>query len=1712
MEIDMVKMFANTLAKKIALAVSIMIIGGLLFFTPVTRTSQASGTISGTVYIDYNMNGVRETTGTAPNLAIDGGLGGVTVTIYAPNGASKSATTSATGTYSIDTAASPALPNGPYRIEFTNLPAGYHPSEIGTNNASTVRFVPNGTSNNNDLGVIVPSNYCQINPLAIHNVFNVGPGVSDTIVKFPYNYSEELDGRLNSVDPTNWTTPPSRTALLSPTGIATVDEVGATFGLTYDSRVFKLYSAAYLKRGATFGLLSGESTGAIYLTNNPTGNSPTTSTYADLNAIFGAGTAGANPHTTATTTDWTQDTATIPLVGKRALGGLKISLDGTKLYTVNLNDKRLYVIPTSGTLNSTTVTRFDIPTTGLATSSGNCATADVRPFAVGRDSTGQIYVGAVCSAESEAADTKLHAYIWRFTGSAFTLVANNTLTFARNALIPPSIESVSWQRWANTTGVISRPAPMLTDIEFDGADMILGFRDRYGDQVVLPDYFRGYGDIMRVCDVSGTFTFESNGTCGSVTSTNPGSNGNTGNGGREFYSDLNGDGRQEGGLGGLTQIPGYNHVITSFYDPVVYNSAGTRVNNFYTSGVQRYNNTTGALTGAYDVYLDADPGNFGKAGGSGDSEVLCNAAPLQIGNRVWNDANGNGIQDSNETGIQTVAVQFWADTDNNGTIDAQIGTATTDANGNYIFGGAGNTNLSNYICGSTPGSVDVRVNSSANDAEQRTTGAVITNDNDLDFFNEQGGGNSYSHVGVRFTNLAIPVGATITNAYIEFTANDSTVSSGSPTFTIRGQNADDTAIFTTVSNNIGSRPTTSQFVNWSPPTWTNSSLQQTPDLTNIVQAIVNRGGWASGNSMAFIVTGTASSAYREAESYDGNTTEAPRLVVQYTTPLSCQYSINPNTNYEVRLPATNFNGGQPLNTFAPTTSFNDATSNGTSRDSNGIVISGNQVIAPLTTGDIGQNNHTYDFGFKSAATSYSIGNRVWFDTNDNGIIDGAEFGISGISVSLFLDANSDGQPDTPVSPLGTVTTDASGYYRFDNLSAANYVVRINPSNFNSGGILRSYANTSGNNTAGVDSSGAASNAENGINPAVRNSVQTNGILSNTIVLNASSPTAEPDIPATGSFAGQGSLDNQANATIDLGFYGLNLSGTVWSDTSAAGNNDGILNNGEAGIPNVVVFLYDASGVEIPVGLDGILGTEDDTVGGMLTDSSGNYNFQGIPPGTYRVGVNTSRTGTSSTPTQDNPDNNVDNDDNGFPDNTGNFPGRVISGLIVLTAGGEPIVNNANGTTSNPTVDFGFILAPTLVKLDTFDVYSEPDGRVTVKWKTASEDSNLGFNVYREAGGKRELLNPAAIAGTALRSSATLQARSAGYSWTDDKPVSGALYYLEDIDMKGIRTLHGPIAPRLQFSSFKQNSNSSLLSDLAKLSKSSKQVDSITKNETAIKTSENAGNNQRQFEIAARRGVKIAVRHEGWYRVSLTELAVAGFDVKTNPDNWQLFVGGEEIPFRFDGDGSVEFYGHGLDTPETDKQIYYLANGETAGQRLPETVEGNVEQRNDATAFRNTTVIKDRSLYLAGILNGDDENWFGSVIFGGYTTLYDLVAYHPAAQGQARLKIKLQGIVDLQHNVRLKFNQYELGVLTFDDLDNETFEFDLPMSVVLAGNNQITLDGIGSGDDLIAVDEISLSYERQYFAHDNKLNFSVPAGNTVQIGGFAESNITLIEIK
>ena len=1689
------------------LALLIVVAG---FFSLISQT-QASGVITGTVYIDYNMNGVNNTSGAAPNYAIDSGAGGVTVSAFDSGGVLRgTATSNSNGTYTLS-----ASGTGPYRIEFTNLPAGYFPSEVGANNATSVRIVPDGNSSNIDFGIVRPDEYCQNNPDVITNVFAVGNFDLAAFAKFPYNYSDELDGRLNSVDPTNWTTAPSRTALLNPTGIGSVTQVGATFGVAFDARNNRFFASAYLKRGAAFGSLSGESTGAIYYVENPSATNPAINVFVDLNTVFGANTAGANSHPSATTTDWFDDAASIPLIGKRGLGGLKLSQDATKLYTVNLNDRRLYVIPTSGALNSTTIERYDIPTSGLATSAGNCNANDVRPFAIGRDRSGQIYVGAVCSAESESNNNKLHAYIWRFNGSTFTLVANNNLTFTRWA---QTGESATWTRWANNLSGLNIPRPILTDIEFDGNDMILAIRDRYADQVVLPDHLRGYGDMMRVCDNNGTFVFENNGTCGGITTpVPPGGNANTGNGGREYYYDLNGDGREEGALGGLTQIPGYNHVLSAHYDPVTYNSFGTRVTNYYTAGVQRYNNTTGVMTGAYDVYLDADPGNFGKAGGVGDTEVLCNAAPLQIGNRVWNDANANGIQDANETGIQNVALQLWADTNGDNAVDTQIGAANSDASGNYIFGGAANSNLSNYTCGTTTTEVNVQVNASANDGYQLADGTI--GDRLTRTFLPMGG--VIGATGVRFTNLNIPQGATVTNAYIQFTADNSTASnSGSPTVTIRGQAADNATQFTTGSNNISNRPNTTASVNWSIPAWTSANQsganQRTPALTSIVQEIVNRSGWSSGNAMVFKVTGGASGSRRDAESFDGNSGRAARLIVEYDVPVNCSYKLEPGTRYEVRIPATNFNSGQALNNFSPTAANADVSLNGTSRDSNGLSSANNHVIAPLTTGGIGANDHTIDFGFHAGST-YSIGNRIWFDTNNNGIIDAGEQGIGNITVSLFLDENDDDLPDDPDSPVQTVTTDADGYYRFDGLTSNNYIVRANPVNFDAGGRLERYRNTVGVNPLPLDSSGASVNAENGVNTVgAMNLMQTDGIISNKLTMNGTTaPLAEPDVPSTGIYAGQGALDSRADMTIDFGFYTMCLSGTLWNDTSAQGNNDGILNYGETGIPYVRVQLYDANGVEIPVGPDGKLGTADDAPGGSYSNSSGNYSFCGLPNGTYRVVV--SGSGTSSTPTSFDPDDNIDHDDNGFP-GTNDFAGRTVSGLVTLTPGNagaqnNNTIDNTDGSTSNPTVDFGFIVAPSFVKLDGFDVFID-GAEAVIKWSTAEEFDNLGFNVYREVNGKRELINRAMIAGSSLKTTANLVATGDYYSWTDANPKSGAIYYLEDIDMKGNSTLHGPVSPKIKFSPSSLQKDALLLTDLSKTDNSSEEKEFVGReNSNESETPElNSSNGDRQRQIAARDGVKISVKRDAWYRVSAVELQLAGFNLNSNREFWQLFANGEEVPFKLDSDGSIEFFGTGNDKLTTDTKIYYLIEGSEKGQRTTEIKGGISDGRNEAQSFETTSVRKDRQIYLSAVLNNEENNFFGAVVTTTSPTSQTIAVRNLDRNGQITLRVKLQGLTTVNHLVSLRLNDFDLGTVSFANMENRAFEFDLPIDSISEGENQIQLQSVGTGNDISLVDSISLSYPRRYVAVDGKLRFTVPAGQSVRVSGFITENTDVFEIQ
>ncbi|MDB6033180.1 MAG: hypothetical protein JWM16_3518 [Verrucomicrobiales bacterium] len=189
--------------------------------------------------------------------------------------------------------------------------------------------------------------------------------------------------------------------------------------------------------------------------------------------------------------------------------------------------------------------------------------------------------------------------------------------------------------------------------------------------------------------------------------------------------------------------------------------------------------------------------------------------------------------------------------------------------------------------------VTVAIGASSDDAEQAASGAMSLTSTDLELVNDDATGAGNQIIGMRFADLSIPPGAIITSAAIQFTADES--QSEPTSLKIYAQAADDAATFTTSANNISSRPLTSLSVPWQPAAWTagdSNATQRTPNLAGLVQEVVSRPGWAIGNALVFIISGTG---HRTGEAFDKVGGSPARLIVSYTSP-SPLYSISATVN------------------------------------------------------------------------------------------------------------------------------------------------------------------------------------------------------------------------------------------------------------------------------------------------------------------------------------------------------------------------------------------------------------------------------------------------------------------------------------------------------------------------------------------------------------------------------------------------------------------------------------------------------------------------------------------------------------------------------------------------------------------------------------------------------------------------------------------------
>jgi len=188
------------------------------------------------------------------------------------------------------------------------------------------------------------------------------------------------------------------------------------------------------------------------------------------------------------------------------------------------------------------------------------------------------------------------------------------------------------------------------------------------------------------------------------------------------------------------------------------------------------------------------------------------------------------------------------------------------------------SNTNSYVCSCscTPEKRQVQalVTASEDDAEQ-TTVQIILDSPVLHLAEGQ-------VEGVRFRHVNIPQGAHVLAAYVQFTASDD--DNLVLNFSIQGEDADNGAPFALVANSVTGRTFVPTAVSWGPGAWTANASglsQQTSDLSDIVQAIVDRPGWVADNAMVFVISHSGGNGERRAFSQDGKPSSAPLLFIEY---------------------------------------------------------------------------------------------------------------------------------------------------------------------------------------------------------------------------------------------------------------------------------------------------------------------------------------------------------------------------------------------------------------------------------------------------------------------------------------------------------------------------------------------------------------------------------------------------------------------------------------------------------------------------------------------------------------------------------------------------------------------------------------------------------------------------------------------------------------
>ena len=156
-------------------------------------------------------------------------------------------------------------------------------------------------------------------------------------------------------------------------------------------------------------------------------------------------------------------------------------------------------------------------------------------------------------------------------------------------------------------------------------------------------------------------------------------------------------------------------------------------------------------------------------------------------------------------------------------------------------------------------------------------------------------------MGFRFSKLQIPRNATITEAYLRFTSKSDRT--GAAEFTVRSEDTANAEPFTAANNSVTSRQWNTPGVTWVPGDWSTNVAIESDNIGEVLQQVVDRGDWCSGNAMSFNITGTGQE--REAYSVESSDPAAninpAQLIVRYDESTAIDMSDCGQETLEVRI-------------------------------------------------------------------------------------------------------------------------------------------------------------------------------------------------------------------------------------------------------------------------------------------------------------------------------------------------------------------------------------------------------------------------------------------------------------------------------------------------------------------------------------------------------------------------------------------------------------------------------------------------------------------------------------------------------------------------------------------------------------------------------------------------------------------------------------------